>query len=178
MDYKCGQPGWWVSVNSVYTVRQRSERHFQRISSAPYFEALKGTYLHSITSQLLSLGSWLISLFFLPSFLFPEHFKARLNAHGSCYCGGLVPFFLPELCKIFHFTAAKPLTKRLVKVKMFMFPMCEVENLRNLLLSPHLWRNRWLCCCCLHFFTPKMDTNAEQPRNENGMSLFTSSFVI
>lgn len=29
-------------------------------------------------------------------------FKVRLNAHGSCACGGLISFSLPELCKILH----------------------------------------------------------------------------
>lgn len=66
-------------------------------------------------------------------------------------------------------TAAVALTKMLMKVKMFMFPIWEVENLRNLLLPPSLWLNRWSHCCCLHFFTPQTDSNAEQPRAEMRM---------
>lgn len=51
-------------LNSVCIFRQLSERHFQRISSAPYFKALEGTYLYSTIPQLLSPGIQLISLVF------------------------------------------------------------------------------------------------------------------
>lgn len=75
-------------------------------------------------------------------------------------------------------TAAKSLTQMLKKVKMFMFPMCEVRNLRNLHLFPHLWLNRWSHCCCLHGFMPKTDSRAEQARAEMRMVCPCSHIVL
>lgn len=46
----------WDIVISVHSARQSSERHVQRISSDPYFKALKGTYLHPTIPHILSLG--------------------------------------------------------------------------------------------------------------------------
>lgn len=46
---------WGITIR-VYNARQGSERHVQRISSDPYFKALKGTYLHPTIPHILSLG--------------------------------------------------------------------------------------------------------------------------
>lgn len=47
---------FWGIIISIYSARQGSERHVQRISSDPYSKALKGTHLHPTIPHILSLG--------------------------------------------------------------------------------------------------------------------------
>lgn len=124
----------WDIVISVHSARQWSERHVQRISSDPYFKALKGTYLHPTIPHILSLGIWLTSLGFVFISLLWTFFKLDLMLMKLLLWG--IDFLFPtRTVQDPSPTAGKSLTEMLMKVKTFMFRKYKVENPGNLEVS-------------------------------------------